>query len=102
VDETSFESEKTNQLSWFPNLKASKEKSGELAILVPQISTLRDVKKFLELGKVILYNGVLSEIDTDKKEILVYISGKEIAYKLENAPEEEWIIKNLGKEVKLV
>ena len=50
----------------------------------------------------ILYNEVLSEIDTDKKEILVYISGKEIAYKLENVPEEEWIIKNLGKEVKLV
>ncbi len=54
MDETSFESEKTNQLSWFPNLKSSKEKSGELAILVPQISTLRDVKKFLKLGKVIL------------------------------------------------
>ena len=64
-----------------------------MAILVPQIFTLRDVKKFLELGKVILYNGVLSEIDTDKKEILVYISGKEIAYNWRTCPKKNGLLR---------
>jgi len=45
---------------------------------------------------------VLLEIDPDKKEILVLIDDEEKTFRLERVPDEEWIKRNIGKEVDLV
>lgn len=43
----------------------------------------------------------LLEINTENEEILVNIDGDEKKLKLERVPNEEWIVKHIGKEVDL-